>query len=281
MILTVDIGNTNTTLGIFDEGKLIATWNMASDIKRSDDEYGITLYNLISHIQNSSSPMHTNAFALPNTKTTLQTPKKPIKITGAIIASVVLALTPKYSDAIKKYLNIEPLILTHKLKTGMKIAIDKPSELGADRIANGAAAISFYRAPAIVVDFGTATTFDIVDAQKEFVGGIIAPGLKIQAKSLNEFTSKLPNLKIEAAKSPIGTNTIDAMLSGIVRGHACMIDGMIELCEKQLGGCATIIATGGCTPIIQNCLKRPFDIIDKNLTLKGLMFLYDLNRQNI
>lgn len=254
MILTVDIGNTNTTLGVFDGRNLIETWNMASDVKRSDDEYGITLYNLISHSKSS------------------------IKIDGAIIASVALALTPKYCDAIRKYLNVEPLILSHKSKTGLKIMLDKPSELGADRIANGAAAINLYKTPAIVVDFGTATTFDIVSENREFLGGIIAPGLKIQAQSLNEFTSKLPHLKIEAPKSAIGTNTIDAMLSGVVRGHACMIEGMINICEKELGKRAQIIATGGCSPIIQDCMKRPFDVIDKNLTLKGLMFLYDLNK---
>lgn len=254
MILTVDIGNTNTTLGVFEGHKLVETWNMASDSKRSDDEYGITLYNLISHSKNI------------------------IKIDGAIIASVALALTPKYCDAIRKYLGVEPLILSHKSKTGIDIALDKPSELGADRIANGVAAISLYKAPVIVVDFGTATTFDIVNEKHEFLGGIIAPGLKIQAQSLSEFTSKLPHLKIEAPKKTIGTNTIDAMLSGVVRGHACMIEGMIEMCEKELGKRAQIIATGGYSPIIQNCMKRPFDAVDRSLTLKGLMFLYDLNK---
>ena len=160
----------------------------------------------------------------------------------------------------------------------IKLALNNNKEIGADRIANAAAAAIKYKLPAIVIDFGTATTFDIVDKNASFIGGIIAPGLKIQANSLSQFTSKLPKLKIEAPDKAIGKSTISAMLSGIVLGHKCLIEGMIKNCEKELNEKATIIATGGYSSVLFDNMDGIFDYVDKDLTLFGLKELYNLNK---
>ena len=254
MLLVIDIGNTNTNLGVFNnKGELEKSWNIASDIKRFEDEYGILILSLL---QNSNIAPH---------------------IDSAIISSVVAPLCETYKYALEKYLNITPFILSHKAKLPIKIDLNQPKEAGADRLANASAAAIMYKLPAIVIDLGTATSFDIVDENKNFIGGIIAPGLKIQAKSLSQFTSKLPKLKIEAPKKAIGKDTISAMLSGIVKGHAAMIDGMIKACEKELGQKATIIATGGYSNVLFDNMDRGFDYINPSLTLMGLKYLYELN----
>ncbi len=264
MLLAVDIGNTHTNIGVFGKGlngpedreELLINWNIASDLKRTEDEYGILILNLLKSVFND------------------------IKIEAAVISTVVPPLGEIFKGALKKYLKIESILVSHKLKLPFEIDLDEPKELGADRIANAAAAVKLYRLPAIVIDFGTATTFDIVDKNKKFAGGIIAPGLKIQANSLSSFTSKLPKVKIEAPKTAIGKNTINAMMSGIVRGHACMIDGMIKLCEEELNAVnsACVIATGGFSSVLFSSLERDIDYINKDLTLIGLKYLYELNK---
>ena len=254
MILVIDIGNTSTNIGIFEQsGNLVYSFKMASDRKRSEDEYGLMLHYFISNSGLAE------------------------KIDGAIISSVVVTLTERYQKAIEKYLDIVPKIVNHKINTGVKICIDKPEEIGADRIANGCAVFKNYKLPAIVVDFGTSTNFDIINDKGEFIGGIITAGLKIQADALYNFASKLPKVRIENSKKTIGSNTIDAMLSGLVRGHAAMIDGLLKNCEKELGQKAFIIATGGYSNIVSNYMERTFDAVDENLTLKGLYELYLLN----
>lgn len=255
MLLVVDIGNTNTSVGIFEKDSLIGKYNLSSDIKKSDDEYGILLITILNHHN------------LGN------------KIKGAIISSVVPQLAEIYKSAINKYLNISPYNLSHKSKMPVQLALENNKEIGADRIANAAAAKIKYGTPSIVIDFGTATTFDIVDENSNFIGGIIAPGLKIQAKALSQFTSKLPKLKIEAPSEVIGKNTISAMLSGIVYGHKCMIEGMIKKCEAELNKKATIIATGGYSSVLFDDLDKTIDVIDENLTLFGLKELYYLNKE--
>ena len=255
MILVIDIGNTNTSLGIFEKDSLIKTFALSSDIKKTQDEYGIMLLTILGHNNLISN------------------------IKGAIISSVVPQLGEIYKNAILKYLNIEALNLSYKSKMPITLNLDNNKEIGADRIANASAACIQYSLPSIVIDFGTATTFDIVDKNSCFIGGIIAPGLKIQAQSLSQFTSKLPKLKIEAPKSSIGKNTINAMLSGIVFGHCEMIKGMIKKCEKELGQKATIIATGGYSDVLFENSDKTIDYIDRDLTLFGLKELYYLNKE--
>ena len=253
MLLVIDIGNTNTSLGVFEKDELVHTFALSSDIKKTDDEYGINLLAILNH-KNITS-----------------------KIKGAIVSSVVPQLCEIYKNAIKKYLEIDAITLSYKSKMPIKLNLANNKEIGADRIANAVAATIKYQLPAIVIDFGTATTFDIVDNNANFIGGLIAPGLKIQAKSLSQFTSKLPKLKIEAPSSAIGKDTIGAMLSGIVLGHSCMIDGMIKKCEKELGQKATVIATGGYSNVLFE--NSSIDYIDKDLTLFGLKELYKLNQE--
>ena len=254
MLLVIDIGNTNTSLGIFEKDELINTFSLSSDVKKTSDEYGISLLAILNHNNLTS------------------------KIQGAIISSVVPQLCEIYKNALEKYLKIEAITLSYKSKMPIKLNLENNKEIGADRIANAAAVVKKYKLPAIVIDFGTATTFDIVDENSCFVGGIIAPGLKIQAKSLSQFTSKLPKLKIEAPKNAIGKNTINAMLSGIVLGHRCMIEGMIKKCEAELGQKATVVATGGYSSILFEDMDKTINFIDKELTLFGLKDLYYLNK---
>ena len=252
MILISDIGNTSITVGLFDGERKVTTWRLTTDNKRSCDEYGIILSNLLSNFN------------------------KNLILEGAIVSSVVTTLTDIYLTAVKKYLKVEPINFTYKIDTGIKIVTENKSEVGADRIVNAVAVSHLYKTPAIVVDMGTATTFDIINDKKEFIGGIITPGMKIQAKSLSKYTSKLPLLDIEPSDSVIGKNTQEAILSGIVRGHACMIEGLLKECEKELEEKPFIIATGGYSKLISSYMSKPFDCIDEDLTLKGLNIIYKI-----
>lgn len=257
MLLTLDIGNTSTTIGLFDGDNLVDTWSISSEKHRSEDEIGILLINLLK-IHNYEE-----------------------FVDSACLCSVVVRLTERYKNALKRYLNITPFVVSNKTTKLLKYSVDNPEEVGADRIVNAFAAHSLYKQDSIVVDLGTATSFDIVKSNGEFLGGIICAGMKIQAESLKKFTSKLPLIKIEAPNSAIGKNTIDAMLSGIVRGHACMIDGLIEECEKELGKKALIIATGGYSEIVARYMSRQFDFINPYITLEGLKLIYDAHVLNV
>ncbi len=249
MLLTTDIGNTSITLGLFDDAALVEEFRLASDKDLSLEEYEVLLKSLF----------------------------KDFKIDGCIIASVVEELTNKFKNAVDNVFKLDAMVLSSKINTGVKIALDNPEEAGADRIANVAGAYVLYDKPIIVVDFGTATTFDIVNSNGEFIGGLIAPGLNLQLKSLNKFTSKLPRIDVTLSNSAIGHNTADAILSGVIRGSAAMIDGLVEQCEKELGQRAVVVATGGYSGLIANYMKRPFDFINPTLTLEGLRHLYYLN----
>lgn len=251
MLLSLDIGNTSTTIGLFDDDKLVDTWSIASDKNRSEDELGILLINLLK--------IHNYAHY----------------IDSACLCSVVECLTERYQNAIKRYLDIKPFVVNNKTTNLLKYCVDYPEEVGADRIVNAFAAYKLYKKDCIVVDLGTATSFDIVTAKGEFLGGVICAGMKIQAESLKKFTSKLPLIKIEAPNKAIGKNTIDAMLSGIVRGHACMICGMIEECSNELNTDPLIIGTGGYSTIVAQYMRRQFDYINPYITLEGLKLIYD------
>lgn len=250
MLLTADIGNTSITLGLFDESALIEEFRLASDKDLSLEEYEVLLKSLF----------------------------RGFHISGCMISSVVEELNEKFKNAVANVFKIEPLFLTVEINTGIKIALNNPKEAGADRIANAAGAYVLYNKPAIVVDFGTATSFDIINSNGEFIGGIIAPGLSLQMKVLNKFTSKLPQIDVAISNKAIGNCTSDAILSGVIRGTACMIDGLVEQCEKELGERAVLIATGGYSGLIANYLKRPFDFINPILTLEGLRYLYQINK---
>lgn len=250
MLLTADIGNTSITLGLFDNEALIEDFRLASDKDLSLEEYEVLLKSLF----------------------------KIYDIKGCIISSVVEELNEKFTSAVYNVFKIKPLMLSAKVNTGIKINMPNLDEVGADRIANAAGAYVLYNHPVIVIDFGTATTFDIVNKEGEFVGGVIAPGINLQLKTLNAFTSKLPRIEVAESRTAIGNNTVDAILSGVIRGCACMIDGLIEQCEKELGTKAVIVATGGYASFVAPYLKRNFDFINPTLTLEGLRHLYNINQ---
>ena len=253
MLLTADIGNTNITLALFDNDKYVNEFRLASDKDLSKEEYEILLKSLF----------------------------KDYVIEGCVIASVVEELNVKFKRAVDSVFNIDSVFVDSTIDLGIKIKTDNPTEVGADRIANAVAASKIYKGAVIVIDFGTATSFDIINSKSEFLGGVIAPGINTQMKCLKNSTSKLPKIEVSISNSALGHNTTDAILSGVIRGTACMVDGLVEQCEKELGEKATIIATGGYCGLIANYLKRPFDCVNPILTLEGLKLIYNMNNKKV
>lgn len=250
MLLVADIGNTSITLGLYEGDALIENLRLASDRDLPKEEYEILLKSLFSKYT----------------------------ITSAIVGSVVDELNEKFKSACDETFKIDTLVYNYKMNSIVKLATDTPSEIGADRVANACGAFMLYKRPVIVIDFGTATTFDIVNSQGEFIGGIITAGLNLQLKTLNKFTSKLPQIDVAVSPNAIGRNTTDAILSGVIRGSACLIDGLIKQCEAELGEKATIVATGGYSSLIEKYMPTPFDFINPTLTLEGLRYLYEANK---
>lgn len=252
MFLGIDIGNTNIVLSIFDSGKLIYTQKITSDTSLTQDEYSKILFTNLEKFE----------------------------ITDCGIVSVVEELNLIIKNACDKTFNTKSFLLTSQDNLGLDLRLDNPETVGLDRIANAYCAKIEYKLPAIIIDIGTATTFDIVSKDGEFLGGIIMPGMDLQFKSLNDYTSKLPLINYSNSDSPIGNNTKNAILSGVIRGSACAIEGLITQCEEQLGCKPTTIATGGGANFVENYMKKKFDFIDSNLTLKGIKYLYELNRNH-
>ncbi len=250
MLLAVDIGNTNITLGVFDNEIILETFRLPSDKELPQEEYEILFHTLF----------------------------KKYSINACIIASVVNELNKVVKNAIDNVFHINSIFVTNKLNLGIQLKLRYPKEAGADRIANACGAYVLYSKPAIIVDLGTATTFDILDKNGNFLGGVIMPGLNLQFRALNNCTSKLPKIEANTVDKPIGDNTADAILSGVIRGSACAIEGLLSQCESELGSKAVIIATGGYSSLISKYMNRQFDFINPYLTLEGLRFLYELNK---
>lgn len=250
MLLAIDIGNTNITLGVFDGESLADTFRMASDKELPQYEYEVLLERLC----------------------------KNFDITDCIIASVVEELSQVLKKATDKVFGIESFLLTDNSNLGVKVDLLKPEEVGADRIANAYGAYVAYPKPAIVVDLGSATTFDIINEKGNFIGGVIMPGLNMQFRSLNRNTSKLPRIEAGISEKAIGNCTEAALLSGVIRGSASAIEGLINQCEKELGKKAYIVATGGYSGLISQYMTRKFDSVNPSLTLEGLKQLYKLNQ---
>lgn len=249
MLLTLDIGNTSITIGLFNGEKLDSIKRIPSNIHYSINDYK----ELLTETIDSDC------------------------IDSCIIASVVNGLDKILYDAILLTFGIESIILSPNIDIGIKLKLKDNNEIGADRIANGIAAVRLYKLPVIVVDFGTANTFDIVNSKGEFIGGVIAPGINTQLTSLSKCTSKLPKLDATVSEKTIGDNTLDAILSGVIRGTACMVEGLLSECEKEMGTKATIVATGGNCELISQYMNRKFDYVNPTLTLQGLKELYKLN----
>ncbi|MBR3812070.1 MAG: type III pantothenate kinase [Agathobacter sp.] len=251
MILTLDVGNTNMTGGIFKDDEIIATFRMTTKIPRTSDEYAMVLFNLLqqNHIE-------------------------PTEIEDAIICSVVPDVMHSLSSAMIKYLNIKPLIVKPGIKTGLRIELPNPQQVGADRIVDAVAAYELYGGPVLVLDYGTATTYDLVDERGTFVGGITAPGIAISAKALWEDAAKLPKIEIAKPDNVLGIDTITSMQSGLVYGQIGQAEYLIKKVKEEANmENIKVVATGGLGRIIAQSTDA-IDIYDANLTLKGIYLVY-------
>ena len=254
MLLTLDIGNTNVTIGIFDGSKLVATWRFATDIERLADEYAVMLLGLL--------------------RTEDLDPKA---IDQAVMASVVPELAPVFEQLCERYFHTQPLVVGTGTKTGVRVLYDNPREVGADRIVDVVAALHEYGPPPlIIVDVGTATVFDAVSAEGDYLGGAIAPGIGLSSEALFNRAAKLYRVELERPKTAIGKNTVAAVQSGTLLGYVGLIEGMVVRFKKELGGSARVIATGGWAPLIGK-ETHVFDAIDADLTLKGLRLIHEMN----
>lgn len=254
MLLTVDIGNSHITLGVFNGEELCFTARMATDTKRTQDLYAVDINGIMDLYKAQKE-----------------------QITGSIICSVVPEITDSIARAIKKVVGIDSMILGPGIKTGVNIKIDNPAQLGADLVAGAAGALRLYPTPCIIFDLGTATTISVLDKNGDFLGGSICAGVRITLDALATKTSLLPHVNIEKPKSPVGTNTVASMQSGLIYGTAAMMDGMADRIEEQLGEKAVLIATGGLAATILPACKRQY-IYNDNLLLEGMRFIYEKNQ---
>ncbi len=253
MLLVIDIGNSNVAIGVFEGEKLCATWSIATDVHKTADEYAILLLNLLPHHGLDSS-----------------------QVKQAILCSVVPPLVATFEELCRRYLGISPIVVGAGIKTGIRILYDNPREVGADRVADAVAAFRLYGGPVIVVDFGTATVFDAVSEEGDYLGGAIAPGIGISAEALFEHAAKLPRIELVRPKRAIGRNTVSSMQSGIIFGYVGLIEGVISRFQQELGGKARVVATGGLANVIAR--ETPMvDIVDPHLTLVGLRLIHEIN----
>lgn len=256
MILTVDIGNTNTVFGVFNNKKLECKFRIQSIHDKTTDEYAILLLSLLesNHL-------------------------KPSSITGAVISSVVPQLQFTFSRMLKKYLKVDPLIVGSKTKTGIDLKVDNPKELGADRIANSVAGVEKFGSPCIIIDFGTATTFDIIDISGSYIGGVICPGIMLASKMLRTNTAQLPEVSIKKPLSVVGKNTIHHIQSGIYFGYLEMINGLLKrIIKEQFLDVKNIniVVTGGLGYDMSKDMDEK-SVYEPNLTLEGLVYIYYKN----
>lgn len=251
-LLVVDVGNTNVVLGIWSGDTLSASWRLATARERTADEYGILARQLIDGATTA-------------------------KISGAIVASVVPPLNTAIRAMLVEYFETDPLFVEPGVRTGISIRVENPLEVGADRIANAVAAHHLYGGPTVVVDFGTATTFDVVSANAEYMGGVIAPGLTISAEALFSRAARLPRVDIRRPATVIGSNTISNMQSGIYFGYVGLVDGILARMREELPGIRKVVATGGLASVLVE-ESAHIEEIDDELTLKGLKLIWDRNQ---
>jgi type III pantothenate kinase len=253
MLLVIDAGNSNLTLGVFHGAELLAQWRLLTDRDKSAGQYSLEIRELFER----------SGIEVKN-------------VEGIAIASVVPQLDGALAEIAADDFGVTPLFIDHTTNTGLKLLYDTPSELGADRIVDAAAALAKYGAPCIVVDFGTATTFNAVNAAHEYLGGVIAPGLKISAEALFSRAAKLPRVEIKRPEKVIATSTYGAMQSGLYHGYAGLVDGVLEKMIAEMDSRPRVIATGGLAPVIAGASKF-IEKIDETLTLDGLRLIYERN----
>lgn len=253
MILAIDIGNTNIVMGCFDDEKILFRERVSTDHTATDLEYAVTVKTALD--------MHRLS---------------PEQITGAIMSSVVPTVTNTFKRAIEKYCGVKPMVVGPGIKTGLSIRIDNPAQLGSDLVVDAVAGIHEYPVPLIIVDMGTATTFSVIDRNRNYLGGLITTGMAVSADALTSRTSQLPKISFDIPKRVIGTNTVDCIKSGIMYSAAAAIDGIVERIEGDLGESCTVVATGGLSGLVAPLCKTKL-ILDDDLLLKGLKLIYHKN----
>ncbi len=253
MLLAIDVGNTNIVYGVFDGQKLVQQFRVESSRNRTADEYAVQLRQLLAMRGVEAS-----------------------QITASIVASVVPSLTDPMLDLVRRGFGKEPLVVGPGIRTGMAILYENPREVGADRIVNAVAAFERYKGGVVVVDFGTATTFDCVSPKGEYLGGVICPGINISADALFARAAKLPRVEIAKPPRVVGKNTLHSMQSGIVYGYVALVDGLMERIQEELDFPSATCATGGLARVIAPLTKKVKDV-DDDLTLVGLRILYERN----
>ncbi len=251
MLLVIVVGNTNTSLGVYDSARLVTHWRLTTARERTVDEYGMHARNL---------------FALAGLDFKA--------ITAVAIASVVPPLNFTLKRMAENYFELTPLFIDHTTDTGLEILYHPPSDVGADRIVDAVAAVHKYGAPCIVVDFGTATTFDAINVARQYLGGVITPGITISADALFARAARLPRVEIKRPATVIGHSTVGSMQSGLYYGYVGLVDGLLRRMIDELGGTAHVIATGGLAPLIATGSEL-IDTVDETLTLEGLRLIYE------
>jgi len=254
MLLTIDIGNTNLTLGLYNGERLGRHWRLATDHARMPDEYGLTFLGLL---QNAGRTV--------------------ADLTGIVLASVVPNLTGRVVEACQEYLEQEPLVVDTGVKTGIRILYEDPRAVGADRVADAVAVLKLYGGPACVIDFGTATTFNAVTREGDYLGGAITAGVNLAAEALFTRAAKLPRMDLQRPPSVIGRNTVHAMQSGLLFGYVSMVEGMVARFRSELGSDMKVIATGGLAEVVAK-ETDVIDVISPWLTLDGLRIIWELNQ---
>ncbi len=254
MLLTIDVGNTNLTIGLFEGEKLAHHWRLATDHARMPDEYGLQFLGLLANVR-----------------------RKPGDLTGIALASVVPPLTMRIIQACREYLKQEPLVVDTGVKTGVRIRYEDPKTVGADRVCDAAAVLKLYGGPACVVDFGTATSFNAITREGDYLGGAITAGINLAAEALFTHSAKLPRIDLQRPPNVIGRNTPHAMQSGLLFGYVSMVEGMVARFRVELGEDMKVIATGGLAELVAR--ETPvIEIIAPWLTLDGLRIIWELNR---
>lgn len=255
LLLTIDVGNTNTCLGLHEGERLAADWRLTTRREQTADEYGILVRNLFDarHLE-------------------------PKQVEGVALASVVPPLTPVLVELSRGYLGRDPLVVEPGVDTGMPVLYEPPGDVGADRIVNGVAAFAAFGGPVIVVDFGTATTFDVVTRQGEYAGGVICPGIGISADALFQRAARLPRVDVRPPARVIGRSTVTSIQSGLFFGYAAMVQGIIERIRAELGEAARVVATGGLAGTLAREVPA-IEAVDGALTLTGLRLIWERNRR--
>ncbi|MBP1967241.1 type III pantothenate kinase [Paenibacillus aceris] len=253
MILVIDVGNTNIVLGLYKGRTLLHHWRVSTNRSATVDEYGMQLYSLFQHSGIKFS-----------------------EVEGVIVSSVVPPLVSVMENLCLHYLKRTPFTVGPGIKTGLNVRVDNPKEVGADRIVNAVAALELYGAPCIIVDFGTATTYDYIDPAQQLVGCAIAPGIGISTEALYQKAAKLPRIELVKPKSVVGRNTVTAMQAGIIYGYVGQVDGIVERVKQEFNVNPTVIATGGLAELISS-ESRTIQIVNPLLTLQGLQMIYEKN----